>query len=102
MALSDFALDGKFVDLYQIEVGATADLRFDLTSTTVNTVLILTRILPEQELDSTLFLQDDDGGNLNNARINQTLTPGTYWIAATSFEGNETGSYEINMSVNTQ
>jgi|TARA_B100002003_G_scaffold227705_1_gene235521 hypothetical protein len=102
LALSDFALDGKFVDLYQIEVGATADLRFDLTSTTVNTVLILTRILPEQELDSTLFLQDDDGGNLNNARINQTLTPGTYWIAATSFEGNETGSYEINMSVNTQ
>jgi hypothetical protein len=102
LALGDFALDGKFIDLYQIEVSVTTDLQFDLTSSEVDTELILVRMLPGQEIDPSLFLQDQDSGNLTNSRISQSLTPGTYWIGASSFQTADTGSYEISISVNSQ
>ena len=38
---------------------------------------------------------DDDGGDDYNSRINITLVPGTYTIAATTWGDHETGAYTL-------
>lgn len=96
---SDFVYEGKFLDLYQFDVVNTTTLRVDLSSNSFDTTLAIVDVLPGKVLGS-LYLQDDDISFLNtNSRLEQSLLPGTYWLAVTSFDTNETGDYNIDISV---
>lgn len=94
----DGLFDGKFVDLYQFELDTPIELKFDLQSTEFDTMLILAEVLPGQQLGS-LQIENDDGGTGTNSRIQAELDPGTYWIAVTSFGNEESGDYEIAITV---
>lgn len=96
---SDFRFENKFLDLYQFNVQLKTDLRIDLTSSDFDTKLILVEIQSDQTLGS-LSVENDDNGVGTNSRIEQELTPGTYWIGVTSFANSEVGEYQINVSVN--
>ena len=101
---SDFSLNGKHMDLHQISVSKQTLLRFDLSSSAFDTVLLLTRLLPGpvpqlQEIDETFLKQNDNFGSSSNSRIEQSLLPGTYWIGVTSANAGQTGDYRIETSV---
>lgn len=99
LANSDFVYEGKFLDLYQFDVINTTTLRIDLGSNSFDTKLLLVDVLPGKVLGD-LYLENDDF-NLPNttSRLEQSLLPGTYWIGVTSFDNNETGDYNIELSV---
>lgn len=95
---SDFEFEGKFLDLYQFQVNSAVELRFDLGSNDFDTNLLLIEVDAEQQ-PAGLVLENDDNGINSNSRIEQTLAAGTYWIGVTSFAADETGDYNIEVSV---
>lgn len=95
---SDFKFEGKALDLYQFDVLSSTNLRFDLSSSDFDPTLIVVEIDSSQQL-GTIVLENNDGGTGTNSRIEQTLSPGTYWIGVTSFTTDETGDYNIDVSV---
>jgi Matrixin len=97
LASTDFVFNEKFLDLIQIEIEATSTISIDLRSTVIDTTLLLVDII-DNEVGS-LVLQDDDGGSGTNSRIETTLSPGTYWLGVTSFDSNESGDYDIEISL---
>lgn len=104
LSSGDFALNNKHLDLYQFNVTSQTNLRFDLSATAFDTVLVITRLLPGaapemQEIDSGLLLQNDNFGSGPNSRIEQSLPPGTYWIGVTSASTGQTGDYRIETTV---
>ncbi len=94
---SDFKFNDKFLDLVQIEVTATSTVQIDLNSSDFDASLLLVDIVNDEV--GALALQDDDGGDGSNSRIETTLSPGTYWLGVTSFSANETGSYDIAITL---
>ena len=101
---SDFSLNGKHMDLYQISVTKQTLLRFDLSSSAFDSVLLLTRLLPGaepqlQEIDESSLKLNDNFGSSGNSRIEHSLLPGTYWIGVTSAAVGQTGDYRIETSV---
>ncbi|GJM13778.1 MAG: hypothetical protein DHS20C12_21810 [Pseudohongiella sp.] len=94
---SDFTFNSKFLDLVQIEIEATATVSIDLNSVAFDTTLLLVDIIGGQI--GSLALQDDDGGSGTNSQIQTTLSPGTYWLGVTSFDPNESGNYDISISL---
>lgn len=104
LSANDFSLNSKRMDLYQITVTKQTLLRFDLSSSAFDTVLLLTRLLPGpvpqlQEIDESFLKQNDNFGGGTNSRIEQSLVPGTYWIGVTSALAGQTGDYRIETSV---
>lgn len=91
--------DGSYVDLYQFTVATQVTLQIDLESASFDSTLILVRIFADQSVDNTALYQNDDFGKSTNSRITQTLSPGTYWIAASSFDAGSTGDYQISIVV---
>lgn len=98
LSFSDFIFNGKFLDLIQFEITNTSRLQFNLSSSVFDTTLLLVDINADQSLGE-LFLENDDGGVGTNSRVEATLQPGTYWLGVSSFSPNETGSYNIEISV---
>lgn len=101
---TDFALNGKRLDLYQFSVVNQTRVRIDLSSSAFDTVLLLTRLLPSvflgtQEIDESFLFQDDDGGSGTNSRLEPVLSPGNYWIGVTSAFTGATGDYQIETTV---
>lgn len=94
---TDFKFSNKFLDLVQIEVATTSKVKIDLSSSTFDTSLLLVDIVNNEV--GNLVLQDDDGGSGSNSRIETTLQPGTYWLGVTSFDPNESGNYDIAISL---
>jgi len=94
---ADFKFNNKFLDLIQIEVATTSTVKIDLSSTTFDTSLLLVDIVNDEV--GNLALQNDDSGNGTNSRIETTLLPGPYWLGVTSFDPNETGDYDIAISL---
>lgn len=98
LRFNDQKFDNKFIDIYQFEVKETVTLRIDLTSSLVDTVLLVVDVLADQQLGS-VFLRNDDFEFSTNSRIEATLSPGTYWMGATSFSSNDFGDYQIQTTV---
>lgn len=96
---ADFVYEGKYLDLYQFDVINTTTLRIDLSSNSFDTRLLIVDVLPGKVLGNVFFENDDISIQNTNSRIEQSLLPGTYWIAATSFENDEAGDYNIELSV---
>ncbi|PCI79545.1 MAG: hypothetical protein COB20_04485 [SAR86 cluster bacterium] len=94
---TDFEFNNKFLDLVQIEVTTASAVKIDLSSSDFDTSLLLVDIVNNEV--GTLALQNDDGGSGANSRIETTLQPGTYWLGVTSFDPNESGNYDIAISL---
>lgn len=104
LSSSDFSLNGKHLDLYQFSVVNQIKMRIDLSASAFDPVLIVARLLPNgllsaQEIDENFLLMNDDFGTSLNSRIEQMLTPGTYWIGVTSADNGQTGDYQIESTV---
>jgi len=101
---NDFVVNDKRLDLYQFTVSNQVKMRIDLSSSSFDTELLLVRLLPSalnhtQEIDGNFILQNDDFGSSLNSRIEESLTPGTYWIGVTSANAGETGDYQIESTL---
>jgi len=96
---SDFVYEGKYLDLYQFDVINTTTLRIDLSSNSFDTKLLIVDVLPGKVLGNVFFEDDDISFQNTNSRIEQSLLPGTYWMGVTSFDNDETGDYNIDISV---
>ena len=90
---------GSLIDLYEFSVKESVTLQIDLSSTAMDTMLHLARVLPNQDLDSSLYFQDDNGGGGTSSRLTKTLPPGTYWIGASSASAVGSGAYQISVFV---
>ena len=85
---------GSYVDYYTFDIEGpnSRAVRIDLESS-VDTYLYL---IHADNGDGTAYLAyDDDGGDDYNSRINITLVPWTYTIAATTWGDHETGAYTL-------
>ena len=98
LGLADFKFNEKFLDLVQIETVVNSKVRIDLSSSAFDTSLLLVAVNSDQSLGS-LSLQNDDNGSGTNSVIETTLPPGTYWLGVTSFAPDETGDYNIAISL---
>lgn len=96
---NDFVFQGSFLDLYQFDVVNTTSLRFDLSSSQLDTILLVVEILPDQSLGSIVLENDDRSFATTDSRIQHVLPPGTYWMGVTSSFALETGDYSIDISV---
>ena len=76
---------------------ATSTVKIDLTSSAFDTNLLLVDIVNNEV--GNLARQDDDGGSGTNSRLETTLSPGTYWLGITSFAPNESGNYDIAITL---
>ena len=47
--------------------------------------------------DSPIIGEDDDNGDSHNAELTMTLDAGTYVIEATTYDGNRTGNFNLNV-----
>lgn len=83
---------GAYQDAFALVVETEAVLRLDLTSQAFDAYLIL-RDEAGGEIAS-----DDDGGSGFDARIERTLSAGTYVIAASSFGPGATGPYTLSVT----
>lgn len=100
LSLQDAVLGGgNFIDLHQFTVKSTLTLRVDLSSSAFDTYLYLAKVLPNQDFDSSAFFEDNNGASGTNSRLTKMLTPGTYWIGATSTTAAATGGYQIAIAV---
>ncbi len=98
LGAGDEQFENKFVDLYQLQVVTPIELNINVESNQFDTRMFLAQVLENQQFGS-LLIENDDGGNGTNSRIQAELDPGTYWIAVTSFANNEVGDYEVNIAV---
>jgi hypothetical protein len=80
--------DGTYVDYYGFTLANPRQVTITLRSTDFDAYLVLF------SSTSTVIEQDDDDGGGSDAQIVRTLAPGTYFIAANSFEV-ETGAYTL-------
>jgi len=80
---------GCFTDLYEFTIANSENLRITMASTEFDTYL---RVL---DAGGNTVFTDDDGGGGTDSQIAQLFSPGTYRVEATSYEGGESGAYEI-------
>jgi hypothetical protein len=98
LSTSDFKFDQRFLDIYQITIDADVTLKIDLSANGLDTRLLLVQVNADQSLGE-LSLENDDNGSGTNSTIQAALAPGVYWLGATSFSANATGSYRIDTTV---
>ena len=79
----------SYVDYYELRVYETTWVDVYLESFDFDAYLMIF-----DEWDE-LVTEDDDSGDASDAWITVKLPPGTYYIAATSFEAGETGAYKL-------
>ena len=99
LSSTDFLFAESFLDLYQFDVVNTTNLRFDLSSSQVDTYLRVVEILPDQSVGSLVLENDNRSESTTDSRIQQSLPPGTYWIGVSSFFADETGDYSLDITV---
>lgn len=74
---------------YTLRVEKTGMFQIDLGSTAFDTVLTVN--------GNGVEVEDDDGGERTNSRVNLTLEPGTYTLGVRGLEGGETGLFRLNV-----
>lgn len=79
----------SYVDYYELTVHATTWVDVYLESFEFDAYLMIF-----DEYDE-LIVEDDDGGESTDAWVTVKLPPGRYFIAATSFDGGEEGTYKL-------
>lgn len=99
LSSTDFLFAKSFLDLYQFDVVNTTNLQFDLSSSQLDTYLLVVEILPDQSLGSLVLENDDRSAFSFDSRIQQLLPPGTYWIGVSSSFEEETGDYSLDITV---
>lgn len=87
--------DGSYADMYRFTLAAGQSVQIDLTSSAFDAFLIL------YDANGTLITSNDDVGSGTNSRIVQTLTAGTYYIAATTLYPGRTGAYQLSITTAT-
>lgn len=89
-------LDHTFADFYQFSItDATKAVQIDAASRSFNTYLILL------DAKGNPIASDDDSGGGTNARLQQNLDPGTYFVVVKpSDDPAASGDYSIALSVN--
>ncbi len=87
--------EGTHVDYYTFTLAETTPVRIDLESSH-DTYLYLIRGADPRSSTGTLE-SDDDGGHGRNSRIQRTLDPGSYTIAATTLGRDREGSYSVRV-----
>ncbi len=79
----------SYVDYYELRVHETTWVDLYLESFDFDAYLMIF-----DEWDE-LIAEDDDSGDSTDAWVTVKLPPGRYFIAATSFDGGETGNYKL-------
>jgi hypothetical protein len=100
------APDGSFVDLYTFVVANAGEYRIRLESASFDTYLWLLQDvdLTDPDLLTTNWVNylvtenDDYSGSTFNSEVVVTLTPGTYTIAANSFDPATSGDYTLTVA----
>jgi Bacterial pre-peptidase C-terminal domain len=86
--------DATFADVYAITLDADGSIDLRLNSSDFDAYLVL------QDAKGNLLAQDDDGGGGTNARIQQKLPAGTYYVYAKPFANYYSlGGYTLTLSV---
>ena len=79
-------------DIWRVTVGSTTSLRITMTSAAFDAYLGLV------SSTGSVLAEDNDSSDGTNARITITVPAGTYFIYATSFFEQQTGSYTLAVS----
>lgn len=82
---------GAFVDYFELRIFTTTYVDIYMESTNMDPYLVLF------DEDDNVIDEDDDSLGGFDAWIQVKLTPGTYYIGATSFTARETGSYLVTV-----
>ncbi|HXS95353.1 MAG TPA: PPC domain-containing protein [Candidatus Limnocylindrales bacterium] len=86
--------DGTFADIYQINIAAAATVDLKLKSPDFDAYLVL------QDAKGNVVATDDDSGGGTDARIQQPLQPGTYYVYAKPFANYySVGNYTLSLSL---
>ena len=90
--------DDSFIDVYSFDLVETTTIQFEMTSTSLDSVLILA----DSKLQYLDF--DDKQSGSCSSSLSQTLDPGSYFIFANTFDEpvqeacGTTGSYELTVT----
>jgi hypothetical protein len=79
-------------DLFEFKVGRTG--RYEVR-TTGRTNVVMALLGPDSQ--TRLVAEDDDSGYGRNAKINQILMPGTYYVRVRHFSEKQVGRYKIGV-----
>lgn len=90
LATSDCPLvDGRYVDVWSIQLDSATTASFDLMSDKFDAYLILT------DTAGTTLDRDDDSGTETNASLSMALDSGTYHLWVTSYAAESIGGYQL-------
>jgi hypothetical protein len=84
--------DGSFSDRWSLTLTSATTVRVDLTSAAFDPYLLVTTT------DGDVVASDDDSGDDDDARIEVTLSAGTYIVWANTYAPGQTGAYAISAS----
>jgi Bacterial Ig-like domain (group 2) len=79
-------------NLYELQLSDTTSVLLDMVSGNLDAALEV------RDSMGTTVASDDQGGAGDDARINRSLSPGTYMIIATSAEGIQVGAYTLTLT----
>lgn len=92
-ALDSANSDGSRYDLYRLELAAQTDVLIGMSSTEVDSYLLLF------DQGGGILLENDDASDLTlDAELETTLAPGCWIIMATSAGADAFGSYDVSVS----
>lgn len=89
--------DGSHFDAWLFELSGPAEVEIGMRSTEIDPYISLYQGHPGSY--GTHIGSDDDSGGMPNALLSASLSAGSYTIMANSFEGGETGAYELSFDV---
>ena len=87
---------GELARYYSFTLGTAASVEIDLVSSEFDAWLTLRE---GADVEGRALIQDDDGGQGSNSRVDTTLSGGTYTIEATSYAPGETGAFTLTLAV---
>ncbi len=86
---------GQLARYYSFTLESAAAVEIDLVSSEFDAWLALRE---GADVAGRALVQDDDGGQGTNSRIDMALSAGTYTIEATSFAAGETGAFTLTVT----
>ena len=91
----DFALDGRYADVYEFSLGSTSTVDIALTPSGFSPLLHLARIDADQELISIEVIESSSGV----VTAQRQLHAGAYWVVVTSNDESPSasGAYELSV-----
>lgn len=72
--------DTSFIDIYRFELSSETEVNFTMTSSTLDSVLVLS------DTDLQFLGADDKSSNDCNSLLSQTLPPGSYFLHANTYD----------------